>query len=410
MNSKSIGITLILASFPIIYFIRDGLGLSVGNFYFTGLFLVLYLFLLIDYKRFFSFKFTKPNLNLFCPAFIFFIISFVYYLYSNYDDKLKDLFYFVYMFLYFILLLNVDEYYIKNIYVNFLFVTLICNIIFFIYFIFFFTNYREVGHRVYIGREEGNPNIYAFIAYYGIISSYIVYKYNSKFLIKYLSLINIILSIIVIILAQTRSVFLSLLLIIILILIKKIIAIDKNFKFTNIKNTLFKLFSYISILIIFFYLIKYLIPINIYLENYYNYLVEGFNNIMGKVEVGSSQGRIDSLNLILSEISKKPEIYIFGKGYKDQWLDIPILQAFRDLGIIGGMSLLLFHVTMIYLILKYFKMKNKKPYYDLFAGCYILLFINSFLHGQPYDYSFWLPFLTIIRFFKPDKIINYVQI
>jgi hypothetical protein len=410
MNTQSLGITLILVGSPIIYFIRDGLRVSSGNFFFTGFFLVLFLLLLINYKRFFSFKFIKPNLTLFLPTLVFFIISFVYFLYSNYDNKFKDLFYFTYLFLYFLLLLNIDEYYIKNIHIDFLFITLIVNILFIIYYLFFFTNYREIGERAYIGGEEGNPNLYAFIAYLGIISSYLIYKYRSNYIFKVFSMINLILSAIVIIFAQNRAVLLTLFLILILVLVIKFIKLIRTFKFKKIRISFFELLSSFFILTFLYFLITNLLPVNIYLENYRNYILGGINNIMGGVEEASSQGRIDSFNLILSEINNHPEDYIIGKGYKEQWLDIPILQAFRDLGIIGGMSLLLFHVTMIYLLLKYFKTKNKKPYYDLFVGYYILLFINSFFHGQPYDYSFWLPFLTIIRFFRPDKLINYAQI
>ena len=161
MNSKSLGITLILAGSPIIYFIRDGLGLAVGNFFFTGLFFILFLLLLIDFRNIFCFKLIKPNLTLLFPALIFFIISFIYFLYSDYDDKMKDLFYLVYLFLYFILLLNIKEHYIINIHYDFLFVTSIANILFIIFFLFLFADYRQIGSRVYIGTEEGNPNLYA---------------------------------------------------------------------------------------------------------------------------------------------------------------------------------------------------------------------------------------------------------
>ena len=203
--------------------------------------------------------------------------------------------------------------------------------------------------------------------------------------------------------AQTRSVFLALVLILILMLIVNFFKFISTFKLKRRRISFSDLSLFLWILGFLYFLIVNL-PLDLYLENYFNYLLSPIKNL----EELSFQGRINSFNLFLIEISNDLGSYIIGKGYKEQWLDVPLIQAFRDLGIIGGFSLLLFHILLVFQILKCFKVKIRKPHYYLFSTWYILLFINSLSHGQPYDYSFWLPFLTMIRFLNPAR--DYAKI
>ncbi len=405
MSKKSFGIALVLAGSPIIYFLRDGLGLAPGNFYFTGVLMSLYLSLLFDLRFFINFKIHKPNLSLFYIAMLFWISSFSYFLYSNYEDKLRDVFYMLYLFIFFIGLLsirNIDNE-VYNLINSLFIVTFVSNLLFIMFIRFFYlkVTLREIGSRAYIGGEEGNPNLYANIAYFGIISSYFFLKMRNKNIFyTFFGILNILLSLLVIALSQNRTVLICLLLLINILLIKKTISFLVSLKF---KMSIKKVLVYTLTISIFIVLLNSFLSkdfMETYIHNYINYLNGLIENIKGGQGDQSSIQRILSFNLVKSELLSNPLDYLLGKGYKYEWLDIPILQAIRDMGIFG-LSFIFLHIMIFFQIFKYFyfghRIENKLELGFLFS-LYLLIFINSLSHGQPYDLSHWLPLSLVIRF------------
>ncbi len=406
MSRKSFGVALVLAGSPIIYFLRDGLGMAPANFYFTGIFMLLYLSFLFDFKSFTNFKLQKPNVVLFYLSIFFWAGSFMYFLYSNYQDKLKDTFYMLYLTLFFIGLLKLRYLEMRNLINSLFLVTLLSNLLFVVFFKFFFleVSLRELGSRAYIGGEEGNPNLYANVAFYGVISSYFFLKnINKSKSIKYvlLPVLNILLSFIVIILSQNRTVMICLILLIGILFIKKMMTFFISLKFRmNLKS----IFIYSFLISAFIVLVNIFMQDyrEIYISNYAEYFSGLIENIKGGKGDMSSIQRIYSLNLVLNEISTEPLTYLIGKGYKYEWLDIPMLQSIRDMGLFG-ISFILFHFTVFFYMIKFLylgnKLKNKLELSFLFS-IYTLIFFNSLTHGQPYDLSHWLPFMVIVRFMK----------
>jgi len=403
MSRKSAGITLVIAGSPIIYFLRDGLGIAPGNFYFTGVLMFLYLSLLFNLKLFTSFKIHKPNLSLFYVAVFFWISSFSYFLYSEYEYKLRDIFYMLYLFIFFIGLLSIRDDEMSNLINSLFIVTFVSNLLFIIFIRFFYleVTLREIGSRAYIGGEQGNPNLYANIAYCGIISSHFFLKMKNKNIFySIFGILNILLSLLVITLSQNRSVLICLLLLISIITYKKLVSLAISLKF---KISIKKVLVYgltISIFIVLFNIFLSKDFIETYIYAFYNYLSGLIENIKGGQGDQSSMQRILSFNLVKNELLSNPSDYLLGKGYKYEWLDIPILQAIRDMGIFG-LSFIFLHIVIFVQIFKYFyfshRVENKLELGFLFS-LYILIFINSLSHGQPYDLSHWLPLSLVIRF------------
>jgi hypothetical protein len=408
MNRKSIGIALVLSGSPIIYFLRDGLGLSPGNFFFTGTLMFLFLLLLLSKDMIIKLEIQKPNIILFYLACFYWFIVINYFLLSDYPDKNKDIFYFLYLLTYFILLLFVRDEEVKFIYIAFLLSTFLSNFFFIYFFKTLFTSvtFRDIGSRAYIGQEEGNPNLYANIAYYGIIASLFTIKRAYKQVYKILAFINIPLSILVILLTQNRTVLIVLLIVLISFTIKEILHILTSFKVKKID--LFKIIKIFAILILFFLLIFVILPqdiLSIYFSNYSIYLEGLLLNLSGKVGDQSSIQRIDAFNMIINELKNTPENYLFGMGYKYEWLDIPFLQAFRDLGFLGGFVFLIFHAIIVSYVIRHLFLKRNIDLniISFLLLLYILIFFNCMAHGQPYDLSHWLILITLVRFLKSPK-------
>lgn len=88
--------------------------------------------------------------------------------------------------------------------------------------------------------------------------------------------------------------------------------------------------------------------------------------------------RIISLNLLF-------ENPLLGAGFKNFWVDFPLLQSFSDLGILFG-----FFYVMLYFILPLkFSLENFRK--DNFSAFLSVVYISNcprlFLHGQPYDWA-----------------------
>jgi len=81
--------------------------------------------------------------------------------------------------------------------------------------------------------------------------------------------------------------------------------------------------------------------------------------------------------------------YIFGAGVMTRWLDVPILQAFLDMGIIGFMFYFIY--VIVYPLRVLFSGLTKRPQI-LFMCCYCLPnVVTMFNSGTIYGMARWLP-------------------
>jgi len=90
------------------------------------------------------------------------------------------------------------------------------------------------------------------------------------------------------------------------------------------------------------------------------------------------------------------EFNMWGQGYDALYVDAPVLQAFFDLGLLGGLAFVL--VTLVlpfgWWILKVrssgISVEQRFPFL-----VYLFFLPNLILHGRPYDFSVWLPVMLL---------------
>lgn len=86
--------------------------------------------------------------------------------------------------------------------------------------------------------------------------------------------------------------------------------------------------------------------------------------------------------------------YVFGAGYMTMWVDIPLLQSYMDLGIIGFLLFAYYRIILPAKVL--FGDINYSPIlmWAVFITCYgMLSCLNS---GHPYGHTHWIPSIVLI--------------
>lgn len=124
------------------------------------------------------------------------------------------------------------------------------------------------------------------------------------------------------------------------------------------------------------------------------YTYDGITNLITGNHTGhgltnSTDMRIDNRDQAFNMIAHFDILeYMLGKGFMTFWFDMPLIQSYLDMGVIG--FLLFFSYTVILPFYAVFS-KNKKNDFVLFCG--MLAFpsaISSLTSGHPYFHSIWM--------------------
>jgi len=311
---------------------NSGTILFTGFFYGMGI-----LMILISVKNKDG---SLPNLHLLLFGGIFFIISQLYLFLYNYERQSfnLDISSLILILLYFFSLLKTDNE-VKEMLPFWIFIfTLVINLCL----LYSISNnpIYSIGARatVQFGSDDftGNPYIYAKNGLAGFIISILLLKFRtssnkvySTFLIQFFSHINLWLSVVVIFLTQTRSMFLSFAIILLpLLLFSK----SSNPKKTTDKINYPLYLFYLILILLFVFMNKkfFILDIisNIFFRSYDTFLA-ALNTAfsMGNVSQDSSaMSRVFTLDYLIKLIHQKPELLLFGGGYRFLYLDIPFLQ------------------------------------------------------------------------------------
>ena len=98
---------------------------------------------------------------------------------------------------------------------------------------------------------------------------------------------------------------------------------------------------------------------------------------------------------------------LFGFGYKDKYLDFPVLQIFMDLGIVGSIPYYIIYI--IYPILKIIRKRE----YTFLDYIFIMNLLNFISVGQPYDFIklvpvvIWYSFSEVFKEKQFEKSYNF---
>lgn len=416
---NSFGILLLWILPPFIYFLKAYVGLGGGSLL-TGIvysFGIILLLSPIHPKIGF-----KPNLLLLQVGAVFFCQALLYFFIYNMEGRsfAVDSINFFLLISFFFFLLRVDnevQKYLPNLILFTTFITSLA-LLYSIY-----TNPEFVlGARATVqyksnsGEFTGNPHVYSRNGLAGFIISTLLIFLNGKvkesrdnLFIRLLAHINLLVSILVIILTQTRATILSLGIVLVLLMIYVIKWRDIS---TNTKSYIIAYYGLLS-LILFYFEAKF----NLWklVSGYYN----SFQNLFFKaVNTGlslgkssdfdeSAMGRVVNINFFFSLWKNDPWGFVLGHGYKKRYIDIPVLESFINFGIIGLITFVSFNLLILNFSIRALRSQN---IFQVFIGLfYIHTLIAIFVAGRPVDFSFWVSYIVIIRFlgieYKQNKLV-----
>ncbi|MEA5139808.1 hypothetical protein [Arcicella rigui] len=413
-SRQSLGVFIVFMGNPLIFFFKEVLGFG-GSSVFTIFSLVMGLVLMIAPEDIFR-KFWKPNIPITRLAFYFLFLAFVYYLFFNpyfgfFSENIyvfyRDLGNFIFIFVFLFLLVSVSNEikdYFLPIVVIFTFFGSICLIY------SMATNpYFVIGQRATVvfgdgtTTSSGNPHVYARNAFAGIYSSYFLLKQRSFFW-KILSSLNLILSGVVLILAQARSILLA-------FLFSLMLFVYFNTSKKTIQKAVSVLIKPRNLLMIAFviWLIIYFISsqphlvniINLYYETFLTTFTKAMLTAFGMVDEEnvdlSAMGRINNLEVVKKTFIDNPWLFLFGGGFKYFYIDIPVLETLTDLGVLGFLAFSLMNLMIFIEALK--AMKSQNNTFTMFLGYfYLTYFVGIFTGGEPFGTAYWFIFAVMMRF------------
>ena len=412
-SRQFLGIFIVFMGSPLIFFFKEVTGFGGGSA-FTVATLMLGLLLMISPNELFR-KFYKPFLPAYRLAVIFMMVVLINFFFinpfynyaANSSIFLRDLINYASIFIFFILLLGVSndvKDYFLPIVVFLTFLGSIC----LIYSMATNANFI-IGQRASVvfgdgtTTASGNPHVYARNAFAGVFSSYIMLK-NRNTLWKLFSLANMLLSVIVLVLTQARSILLG-------FIFTMIIFLYYNISAKSVKNTIKNTFKPQNIFLIalFFFGISYFISTQAKLVSIINLYYDAFTVTFTKAILTatgmedaktidySALGRVNTFGAFKKVLFESPWELIMGKGYRFLYMDIPILETWIDCGIIAFWSFAMMNLVIFRQALK--AIKDGTNQLTTFLGYfYMCYFVTLFTGGEPYGIAYWFVFCVMIRF------------
>lgn len=421
---QAIGIFILFMGTPLIFFFKEVSGFGGGSA-FTLVSYGLGILLMISPNEIFK-KLYKPNFPMYRLAAMYMgIILFNYFFANPYwgwgGDRsvfYRDFGNYILIFAFFFMLLSVSnevtEYFVP-VAVILTFLGSVC----LIYSMKTNPNF-VIGQRATVvfgdgsTTASGNPHVYARNAFAGIFASYIMLK-SKQTLWKVFSLMNIILSVVMLIMTQARSILLG-------FVFTLIIFLYYNVSAKSVKSGIINLMKprNIALIVVFVSGIVYFISTQVKLVAIINLYYDGFLGNFSKALLTatgqqtkatidySSMGRVTNFATFKKTLLEEPYNLILGKGYKFLYMDIPILEPLIDCGILAFLSFALMNWVMFKESIKV--IKNQTSAFTMFLGYfYMCYFVTLFTGGEPYGIAYWFVFCVMIRFLG-IKYINNIAI
>lgn len=169
-------------------------------------------------------------------------------------------------------------------------------------------------------------------------------------------------------------------------------------------NIVSKNMIYIFILIIIFIIGYLTIPYLTYkVDTMFENIISGIANILGDTSVSDSRGsgimryerRLKVYDYINTHFT--PINYVMGGGYFIMWVDNPLLEAYLDMGILGGF---LYFLIILYYPFKIIKRKINNDSIILFGCTALYAMLSVFNSGTPYMAIKYIPVCFLAFCFK----------
>ncbi|MFT5885853.1 MAG: hypothetical protein ACI9IP_002316 [Arcticibacterium sp.] len=430
-HRDAFAISMVFCSGPLNYALRDGLGLAPNSTIFSTLMMFGPIFLVLPFRNLKQLVVQKTPLVGLGILFLLMVLTFMWvYPVDEYVPRgffIYDHFVIIIVLYFYFYLATVRE---SQLRINFLKICIAISLIGSLGLIFYVMrnpNY-VLGQRFAIaygdsseGEAMGNPHIFGRGAFFGIVVSAILLKYEKSRLYNYLTYFALIIFFAVLILSQAMSAIISAFLFILFFM-------WYNSTLKSIWKGVKILFSkwYVWVAIIGFSLkgIDFMRRNEAIIELGYRVVERRVTKLLStflpaddsefdhygtkKKEVDdSASGRVKKLKSVKKVFLKNLDDgnylkILFGNGYFALYVDIPVIEVFNSYGLIG---FLLFGY-FFYLMLKYCLKEFGQPssiISEFAAYGFLYFFVFSFTNGLIIDYNRWTFFALVCRFMPELK-------
>jgi hypothetical protein len=419
LKIQALGIVMILFGSPIIHFFRDFAGLLPKSPLIMPVFSLIFFLMIFSFNHFK--KIYSPNYNISVMAWCF--LGYSMFLATITDvaiPKGVEALNYLFLAIYFYLICGVSIKVSQVILPILVMVIFLDNMALIVAFIR--NPFTQIGQRAIIsdvgwGEGAGNPSLYSFMAFTGLISSILIYK-KSNVLWKIIAITTFITSVGVILMTLIRATVITIFLCLafyVFINRKQIFAkskVDKwyNYGFSKTNFILFSLLFVFGVCILVFIDKKLLNNLFRYVDTTFEVVskliesISATDNKKSFIADPSAGNRMGLLAVSFTKLWDDPIKILYGFGYRYLYVDVPIIQILLEEGIIGLTIILMFHYFISKNVILAAQFSNN-TWILLLVYYYILLVMNTVSRGQPYDPYFWNYFLTIARFMKPEYMI-----
>jgi hypothetical protein len=418
-NRNGLGLATFIAGLPFIYFLRDGIKIAPGNTFFAIFLLFLPLAFSLAFKNLRSFE--MPNKVGMTLLTTFILISFSYFLLRDRYTAVngtRELLNFVLIFTIYFGALFMDR---ASLNKTFFYIIIVLSILGALSLIYFtFTNpLYQLGQRASISFDEkgasgGNPHINSRGAFYGLIASVLVLKYQKVFRIGFLiPFITILLMVAVLFLTQTMLTFLA-------TFIFLGLFFYFNYSLREIGSTIKFLFSKWYVWLALTVGIAkgvssldketdFITPITELITIRVNGIIKSLTSDekkKSKKAVGddSANTRIEMLGNVFKRFEKniekgKVRYVVFGNGYQSLYVDVPHMEVLDSYGIF----IFVFYTVMFFYLVRIAFLEIKNPESmgtEFIAYAFIYYFMANFVAGVVIDYTRLGMYILLVRFVR----------
>ncbi|WP_229208937.1 hypothetical protein [Dyadobacter luticola] len=409
-----------------IFFIRDTLGVGPANSVFTAIFFALALVLMLPlhlFKRLYM-----PNVILFNLGLGFLLLTLYYFFFMNAAGKsVADIGNYVFTFGFIILLMHVPND-VKD--------TLIM-----VFFLFsFFTNITLVyslltdpnwqpGMRAAVSfanegaQPGGNPHITARNGVMCLLSAIMMLGTTKGLFTRLFLFFSILFGLGVVVISLAKSSYLGL-------GIAATAYFIFRFKFSDLASAVSNAFKFRNMI----FIIIVLVAINYFLSRYgdiwgllLNYWDVFEARIMDVVFTStgvklsdtadvdySAMGRVSGFGEFMETLFSW-DVFL-GRGYKSDYLDVPLLEAWVSHGVFGFLFFAGFNFFLLVFSIREVR-RNTNPLASFLAFFFLSMMVLLATGGRPYDIAFWFPYCVMIRFlgiryldsYKPSPVVRSLK-
>jgi hypothetical protein len=411
-----LGICLVIDGFPLIFFFKETLRLAPNSAAFTAVVWAFGFLLMVPFTVFR--KLYKPNIlgfYMMVAAILLMMFYMVYYVGEpGYAGLLNDSLYFVFALIFLFILVNVPNDIIDVAMPVIVLFTLVSNLA--LIYAMVTDPTWVLGQRAAInfgstetGERMGNPHVFARNALMGVVACAVwAFDKRTSLVMRIFALFTGAVSAAILVMTQTRSSILAFAAIIGLFLFYNVRPAQVKMAVRGLMRPwpLLTIAIFIGGVMVFLrrnwqiYALLYG-----YVYGFIERNVENIYALLGMQTAGGFKAQYDassvtrtvSTGFLGNVLEGHMEMLILGKGFKSLYLDIPILEAWIDFGMLG---LLLF--GGLFVLFTYYSLRamrhNPNPLTTFLAYTFILFLVQAFTNGRPNEPWHWYPLALMIRF------------